>query len=108
MGHRISEESTTTDIINSGIRTKEDKYINIPTSIDEAHFFFFFAMNDYMVPGVEFDENGLCPICQTNDIFQKLKGLNPIVNTFPRSKKSDYDVAVFYTGGKDSSYLLYY
>ena len=27
MGHRISEESTTTDIINSGIRTKEDNYI---------------------------------------------------------------------------------
>lgn len=27
MGHRISEESTTTDIINSGIRTKEDKFI---------------------------------------------------------------------------------
>ena len=24
MGHRISEESTTTDIINQGIRTKED------------------------------------------------------------------------------------
>ena len=24
MGHRISEESTTTDIINNGIRTKED------------------------------------------------------------------------------------
>ncbi|MEE3343273.1 MAG: glycosyltransferase family A protein [Bacilli bacterium] len=27
MGHRISEESTTTDIINSGIRTKEDNYV---------------------------------------------------------------------------------
>ena len=24
MGHRISEETTTTDIINNGIRTKED------------------------------------------------------------------------------------
>ena len=24
MGHRISESSTTTDIINNGIRTKED------------------------------------------------------------------------------------
>ncbi len=27
MGHRISEESTTTDIINSGVRTKEDRFI---------------------------------------------------------------------------------
>ena len=27
MGHRISEESTTTDIINSGVRTKEDMFI---------------------------------------------------------------------------------
>lgn len=27
MGHRISEESTTTEIINSGVRTKEDLYM---------------------------------------------------------------------------------
>ena len=27
---------------------------------------------------------------------------------FPRSRKSRFDVAVFYTGGKDSTYLLYY
>lgn len=30
------------------------------------------------------------------------------MNTFPKSKKSRFDVAVFYTGGKDSTYLLYY
>lgn len=102
------EKRIASSLIKNNIIVPEDKYINVPTSIDEAHFCKECAMNDYMVPGVEFDENGLCPICQTQDIFQKLKGLNPIVNTFPRSKKSDYDVAVFYTGGKDSSYLLYY
>ena len=30
------------------------------------------------------------------------------MNDFPVSKKSRFDVAVFYTGGKDSTFLLYY
>lgn len=30
------------------------------------------------------------------------------MKTFPKSKKSRFDIAVFYTGGKDSTYLLYY
>ncbi|MDD3123103.1 MAG: hypothetical protein PHC62_06310, partial [Candidatus Izemoplasmatales bacterium] len=36
------------------------------------------------------------------------KSVLPVVNVFPKSKKSRFDVALFYTGGKDSSYLLYY
>lgn len=104
----IKEKKTIHSLIKGGIVVEEEQYIKIPASIDDARFCKECAMNDYMVPGVEFNENGLCPICQTQDIFSKLKGLNPIVNTFPKSKKSDYDVAVFYTGGKDSSYLLYY
>ncbi|MDE7348580.1 MAG: hypothetical protein K2N53_02840, partial [Clostridia bacterium] len=32
----------------------------------------------------------------------------PIKNTFEKYKKTRFDVAVFYTGGKDSTYLLYY
>ena len=80
----------------------------IPNSIDEAIFCKECSMNDFIVPGVEFDKNGLCPICQTKDTLAKLKGVNPIQNTFKKSKKSRFDVAVFYTGGKDSTYLLYY
>ena len=30
------------------------------------------------------------------------------MDDIPRSKKSRFDIALFYTGGKDSTYLLYY
>ncbi len=79
-----------------------------PKSLDEATFCKNCSMNDYMLPGVEFDESGLCPICQTKDVHSKLKGVTPVMNTFPKAKKSRFDIAVFYTGGKDSTYLLYY
>ena len=61
-----------------------------------------------MIAGIEFDEEGKCPICQSAEKTKNLKSILPIMNTFPRAKKSRFDVAVFYTGGKDSTYLLYY
>lgn len=61
-----------------------------------------------MIPGLEFDEEGKCPMCQTKDIQKDIKSLNPLYKTLPKSKISEYDVALFYTGGKDSTYLLYY
>lgn len=79
-----------------------------PTSLDEATFCVSCAANDYIIPGLEFDEQGRCPMCQTKDETKGLKSIVPVVNEFPRAKKSRFDVAVFYTGGKDSTYLLYY
>lgn len=79
-----------------------------PKSLDDAVFCKRCVANDFIIPGLEFDENGLCPMCQTAEETRKLKSVVPIKNTFPKSKKSRFDVAVFYTGGKDSTYLLYY
>lgn len=79
-----------------------------PTSLDEAVFCINCIANDFIIPGLEFDERGLCPMCQTADETKHLKSVVPIKNTFPQSKKSRFDIAVFYTGGKDSTYLLYY
>ncbi len=79
-----------------------------PRSLDEARFCARCAANDFIIPGLEFDENGLCPMCQTVDETKNLKSVVPIKNVFPRSKKSRFDVAVFYTGGKDSTFVLYY
>ena len=47
-------------------------------------------------------------MCQTLEEVKNLKSVVPIVNNIPRSKKSRFDIALFYTGGKDSTYLLYY
>lgn len=102
------EEKILARLIQLKIVVDQNDLKKIPTSLEEATFCKNCSMNDFILPGVEFDENGLCPICQTKDILAKLKGVNPIQNTFKRSKKSRFDVAVFYTGGKDSTYLLYY
>lgn len=103
-----NEKNILKKLISLGAIIDENDYKKTPTSLDEATFCKECTMNDYMVPGVEFNKDGLCPICQTKDILNSLKGLTPVQNTFKRSKKSRFDVAVFYTGGKDSTYLLYY
>ena len=72
-----------------------------PSSLSEATFCKNCVANDFMIPGIEFDENGLCPICQTVEETKFLKSVVPVKNTFERSKKSRFDVGVFYTGGKE-------
>ena len=79
----------------------------VPLS-EQAHFCKNCVANDYIIPGLELDENGLCPMCQTKEETAHLKSVVPVMNTFPREKHSRFDVALFYTGGKDSTYLLYY
>lgn len=90
------------------IVVEEDKYRKIPTSLKDAHFCKNCVANDFIIPGIEFDENGLCPMCQTKDDTKWMKAVIPVLNDIPYSKKSRFDVAVFYTGGKDSTFLLYY
>ena len=95
------------NLIGVQIVKSEDKRA-IPRALDEARFCKTCIANDFMIPGIEFDADGRCPICQSADKTKDLKSIVPIMNNFPRSKKSRFDVAVFYTGGKDSTYLLYY
>lgn len=86
----------------------EKEVKKIPTNINEATFCKNCVANDFMIPGIEFNKEGLCPMCQTRLETENLQSVVPIMNEFPRSKKSRFDVALFYTGGKDSTYLLYY
>ena len=87
---------------------KEEDYKKVPTSLKEAHFCKHCCANDFIIPGLEFDENGLCPMCQSKDDRKWMKAVVPILNDIPKSKKSRFDIALFYTGGKDSTFLLYY
>lgn len=94
-------------LIGKQIVTKEELK-KIPESLKEAQFCKECVANDFMIPGLEFDEAGLCPMCQTKELAETLKSVVPIVNKIPKAKKSRFDVGLFYTGGKDSTYLLYY
>lgn len=94
-------------LIGVQVVTAEEKR-RIPASFSEARFCRDCIANDFMIPGLEFDGDGLCPICQSAKDTKDLRSILPVMNTFPRSKRSRFDVAVFYTGGKDSTYVLYY
>lgn len=86
----------------------EDKLIKIPSSFEEAVVCKQCVANDFMIPGLEFNKDGLCPMCQTVELQEKLRSVIPIINKIKKSKKSRFDIGVFYTGGKDSTYLLHY
>ena len=47
-------------------------------------------------------------MCQTRKETAHLRSLVPVVEEIPRAKNSRFDVALFYTGGKDSTYLLHH
>ena len=94
-------------LIGVQVVTAEEKR-RIPASFAEARFCRDCIANDFMIPGLEFDGDGLCPICQSAEDTKNLRSILPVMNTFPRSEHSRFDVAVFYTGGKDSTYVLYY
>lgn len=101
------EKSLLGGLMDVQVVPDEDRRI-IPASLREAKFCRACIANDFMIPGLEFDRDGLCPICQSAEDTKNLRSIVPVMNTFPRSKRSRFDVAVFYTGGKDSTYVLYY
>ena len=102
--------------INSGIKrlikqkivVPKEEYKEYPDSFENARFCKKCVANDYVLPGIEFDDEGLCPMCANAEKLKDLKAVLPVVREIPRNEKGRYDVALFYTGGKDSTFLLYY
>lgn len=95
-------------LIKQGIIVNEEKLKKIPTSYEEATFCKECVANDFIIPGLEFDDQGICPMCANKNEVKNLKSVVPTLDTIPVNKKGRFDIALFYTGGKDSSYLLYY
>ncbi len=70
--------------------------------------------NDYVIPGLEFNEQGVCALCQCYTQTQA-----PARSAFCTVSEADllaaaqanttsrFDAMVLYTGGKDSSYMLW-
>jgi len=72
--------------------------------------------NDYVIAGLEFDEDGVCAFCQCyeKESPENIKSLMTIEeeelvkNIKARNKNAHFDVMVFFTGGKDSTYLVWH
>ncbi len=70
--------------------------------------------NDYVIPGLEFDENGVCALCQcyaqtrapSHSVFTTVTE-SQLLAAAQNNTLSRFDAMVLYTGGKDSSYMLW-
>lgn len=66
-------------------------------------------------PDVQFDEDGVCSICREFDeynssaekYFRPFEDFEKLVNPAKAKRQSEYDCLLLYSGGKDSSYVLY-
>jgi amino acid adenylation domain-containing protein len=66
-------------------------------------------------PGVEFDEHGVCNVCrqydtykeQGQDYFKTPQHLDTLIKSAAQDNSSQYDCMLLFSGGKDSSYVLY-
>lgn len=74
------------------------------------------CVQDTTVPGIEFDENGICNFCHGHDQLTKIfpndeRGQLFLNNLFENIKKDgkhkSYDCVVGISGGRDSTYLLW-
>ncbi len=70
--------------------------------------------NDYVVPGLEFNDAGVCALCQCYETNKAPSGSvfttvseEKLREAARKNNDSRFDVMLFYTGGKDSSYLLW-
>lgn len=104
----IQELKILNRLIKQQIVVEEHSVKQIPQSLDEAVFCKCCAANTFIIPGLELDEKGICPICASKEETQDIKSVLKVLNDPPKSLNSRFDIALFYTGGKDSSYLLYY
>jgi hypothetical protein len=73
--------------------------------------------NDWLIPGLEFDERGVCALCQCYERAEKSgQSAGPKEGITDAELKaiaaantgSRFDVMVLCTGGKDSTFLLWY
>ena len=71
------------------------------------------CVNDKTVKHIAFNEKGLCSHCSCYDAYKpRLKDYNRLEKLFQQKLQSgegtyDYDVAMGFSGGKDSTYVLY-
>jgi hypothetical protein len=58
-------------------------------------------------PGITFNEKGICNLCSSYEKIIPL-GENKLVEILNRQKSKSYDCVIPVSGGKDSTYVLYY
>lgn len=69
-------------------------------------------MLDSTVKNIRFDKNGVCSLCHLNKKLNKIPDKSKIEHLFKRiqhkMRHREYDCIVPFSGGVDSTYVLYY
>ena len=98
---------------SQGILTPPEQKI-IPKTQEKMQVCTNCVTNDFVIPGLEFDNNGVCALCQCYALDRKSVQSpfmtiteDELKETAAKNIDSRFDVMLFYTGGKDSSYLLW-
>lgn len=72
------------------------------------------VVNDYVVPGLEFDKGGVCALCQCYELPREDRASafatvseKELLDASAKNRDSRFDAMVLYTGGKDSSFMLW-
>lgn len=74
------------------------------------------CISDITIPGIRFDERGICNFCKAHDALEKQfplnesgqQQLNQLLEKIKRAgRKKEYDCIVGVSGGRDSTYTLY-
>ncbi len=95
----------------------EARDVRQPSSKDSFRQCVRCVTNDYVLPGLEFDEKGLCAFCQCYELAERSgqgvalqEGITDedLIRISSENTGSRFDAMVLYTGGKDSTYLLWY
>lgn len=75
-------------LLREGIVTDRSLLRTSPSSLEDAAYCVRCAANDYVIPGLELDSHGLCPMCRTEEKYRYAKNVMPVLRTIPRSPGS--------------------
>jgi hypothetical protein len=112
-----SAEYTLERLLAEGILVDKDRKRQ-PSTAEKKRTCTLCTNDDYRLPGLEFDEKGVCGFCQvySNTDATKVRHIimgdclapERVVEEARAVGTSRFDILIGYTGGKDSSFLLWY
>jgi amino acid adenylation domain-containing protein len=116
-GHRIELEEIENKILDF-LKTQNQKKSSLEPMIASNNFNHSKICTRCILPenypGIKFDDKGVCNYCHDYDdykhhvenYFKTKKDFSELLEKAKKTKKSEYDCLLLYSGGKDSSYVL--
>jgi hypothetical protein len=113
---RLREHPLFAELVEQGV-VVDIHAVRRPATSDSCQTCTRCVANDYLLPGLEFDDRGVCALCRC---YERVETSG--VSNMPRESATDeelrsiaawnrnsrFDVMVLCTGGKDSTFLLWY